>query len=518
MANSQVPVNIPYRPFGICPATNLMNPDGFFVVNMDRQYIEAFFQNQGTSAFNNTKIYIESLSDIGIQLLFPGVLDLGTVPPGASIPVRFQASFKNATPGISYISFIVQADGYTYKRVIKKIFVTRITYDKPTKTYGVEAPEGTLLIKVHKAVIGPRVDCCGKDSKVYCCMPPQKKKDGKCPFIVLPTDVTCTLIPASPYSGIHGPYAFEDPAWKVIAGILGGLCALAGLLYDYFSDGELDGGVVSVSGTFDETEPSIDACPSPDLCVDIDAESDEGDWVVRGLYGAAGTLISIAIASDGPDPMFRGQEATPPATGELTTMEKVHIKIQYPVPPSPGTSYPITGEWVYTRVTTGNVYTFEAKDERKNLHYAKEYSVEVPTTVNRYHEPIIIKARFVKPDDSIYKGHELYVSALLIDPNGIGRWLELHDDGIKPDEQANDGIYTGWYRFRQEAKAVARIPGDPAGTWYLYVFAQDVNLVTPDMKPQEASYVIGGLVLTNQLKLNFARLCQLTPDAAINVV
>jgi hypothetical protein len=487
-----------------------MNPDGFFVVNMDSQYIEAFFQNVEMSTTIGVKVYVESFSDIGIQLLFPEVVDLGTILSGASVPVRFQASFKNATPGIAYVSFVVEADGYTYKRIIKKIFVTRISYDKATKTYGVEAPEGTLLIHVHRAVINEA--CRDRYRSGCCCKLSDHLKDKKCPFIVLPTDVTCTLIPASPYSGVHGPLPFEDPWWKVAAAILAGLCALGGLLYDYFSDGELDGGVVSVSGTFDETEPSISCCR------DIDVESDSGDWVVRSMYGAAGFLASIAIASDEPDPMFRGQEATPPTTGELTTLEKVYIKIHYPVPPSPGTPYDIKGEWVYTRTTTGNVYTFEVKDERNNLHYAKEYKVEVPLTVNRYHEPLIIKAKFVKPDGSVYKGYELYVSALLIDPNGIGRWLELHDDGIEPDKKPDDGIYTGLYRFRQEAKLTARIPVDPAGTWYLYVFAQDVNLATPDMEPQEAAHIIGGLVLTGQLKLNFGGPCQIIPDAAINVV
>jgi len=500
MANAQIPVTVPYRPFALCPETNLMNVDGFFIVNMDEQYIEAFFQNQGAEPLLDVEVYVEGFSDPGI-ILVPEIKHVSTMLPGASVPIRFRAFFCNAQPGVANVSFIVQGSGCAYKRVIKKIFITLIDYDKVTKTYSVAAPEGTVYTRIHKAAIGPKDVCCkGRDE----------------PFIVLFTDVTYTWVPSANYPGTRGPLPFEDPWWKVALGILAALVGIGALLWDYFSDGELDGGVVSVGGTFDETDPSIDCCTS------VQVESKGETAAVRALYGIASALATAAIASDGPDLHYRGQEATPPLPTELTTSEAVRLQIHYPVPPSLGIPYPIEGKWEYTRKTTGETYTFSAKDERKNAHYVETYTVDIPEKVDRYREPLVVKAAFKKPDGSKYKGNELYVSALLIGPQDRSRLLELHDDGRDPDQKPNDGTYTGIYYFhplRQDwTHGVPESELDPAGKWHIYVFAQDVNAAILKMKPEEAAEHIAGFVLTNQLKLNFGGPCQLTPDGWIDVV
>ncbi|MGI5285788.1 hypothetical protein ACQEVF_20950 [Nonomuraea polychroma] len=40
-------------------------------------------------------------------------------------------------------------------RIIKKIFVTRIDFDKTSKTYSAVTPQGTMRMVMHRAFMGP---------------------------------------------------------------------------------------------------------------------------------------------------------------------------------------------------------------------------------------------------------------------------------------------------------------------------------------------------------------------------
>ena len=87
----------------------------------------------------------------------------------------------------------------------------------------------------------------------------------------------------------------------------------------------------------------------------------------------------------------------------------------------------------------------------------------------------------------------------------------LQDDGIWPDEGASDGTYTAFVDFR-------RFKAEP-GLWTYYVIAQDVNSAQPDMTPEEAAQIIGGMVLTHQLTLSFTEdECPIIPDGHVMVV
>jgi hypothetical protein len=53
----------------------------------------------------------------------------------------------------------------------------------------------------------------------------------------------------------------------------------------------------------------------------------------------------------------------------------------------------------------------------------------------------------------------------------------------------------------------------------MYVFAQDVNTATEDMMPEEAVKIIGGMLLTHQLTVNFTGgTCPLVPDGYVHVI
>jgi hypothetical protein len=151
----------------------MMNPDGFFVANMGDQWIEVSVTNNGNTQLTNVRAYIEGISDPGISRNAE-VRNVGAVQPGASFTVRFLANFHDATPGIARVSVIVEADGHEFRRFLKKLFITRVEYHKPSRTYSVVMPEGTMRIVMHSAVMGPeRYPCQDRDDS----------------FVVLPQDV-----------------------------------------------------------------------------------------------------------------------------------------------------------------------------------------------------------------------------------------------------------------------------------------------------------------------------------------
>lgn len=492
---AKAPVTILHRPYAVVPATNLMNPDGFFVVNLGSQWIEAQITNDQAAELRGVRVYIEGISDPGVTRTAI-TLQVGDVAAGATFPVRFMANFHAASPGAINVSFIIEADGFTFRRVIKKIFVTRIDYDKTQKTYSVVMPQGTMKVRIHSAIMG------GGN-------PPCKRDDGA--FLVLPTDVSYDWVPTPPYEGVRGPFPYEDPWWKIALAILAGLIALGALLYDYFSDGDLDGGSVSVGGTFDETVPSVSCCTKLET-----SASDSDDLIAKGLYGAAGSVATAAIASDDPDPHYRGQEATPPAPGELTSSERVRLKIKYTEPPNLGRPFGIAGSWRYDRSTTGNAYAFEASDERQNIHWLLSHEVRVAEKHDLLNGPLRVEARFQRPDGSYFSGSQLYVSAVLVSTFGVTHRFNLKDDGAGFDKQADDAWYSGAFDLRGDLRNEK--VHDPRGTWYLFVFAQDVNTVLEGTDPFVAAHTIGGFVITPQLVLAFNAPCQLRHDAVIQVV
>jgi hypothetical protein len=113
------------------------------------------------------------------------------------------------------------------------------------------------------------------------------------------------------------------------------------------------------------------------------------------------------------------------------------------------------------------------------------------------------------------RGGQFFVQCFLTGPNGEFRQFVLQDDGAEQDAKPSDGEYTGTYNF------VGDVRRNPAtkGVWNYFVIAQDVNAATPDMTPEQAAQIIGGMVLTHQLTIDFSGgTCPFTPDGHVNVV
>jgi hypothetical protein len=146
----------------------------------------------------------------------------------------------------------------------------------------------------------------------------------------------------------------------------------------------------------------------------------------------------------------------------------------------------------------------------KNIHVISRYEIEAPDVVHVYREEgFIIKARFFDQDGNLITDNRLFVQCFLCGPNGEYIWFPLLDDGVLDDEKANDGVYTGIYSFGNV----------PCGIYKYFVIAQDINTATTDLNPADAAKIIGGMVLTGQLTIDFSGgTCSLVPDGHVNVI
>ena len=104
------------------------------------------------------------------------------------------------------------------------------------------------------------------------------------------------------------------------------------------------------------------------------------------------------------------------------------------------------------------------------------------------------------------------MQCFLIGPNGQLAKFLLQDNGLGGalgDAVALDGIYTGGYQFTAKDR----------GIWTFLVVAQDINDASPDLTPEQAAQIIGGMVLTHQLTITFeGGTCPFVPDGHVHVV
>ncbi len=509
------PMTIQRRPFSVEPLTNIMLPDGIFDTAIYQQRITCYYVNTSGNELKDVNIYLESVGDPGIvptsQTHF-----FSTIPAGASVRVSWLANFKNGTPGKKLVSFIAQASGMQSTRTIKQIFVSKTTYDEVAEEFTCEVEEGRLVMS-HMAVIGPKGDwhdgqghghgccCC-----CCCCRKPGENEGGGDIGPWIPTKMSMAFYPNPGYTGIHGDLPFSDPWWKILAWII---AIIAAIVAAALGAGEA---YVGVTGTFDETEPSIQCCEP-----DVKGAAGEMEFTVAGVASMVAAVAAAVGLSDAADPWWRGQEATPPGAGEITQVEKVDVVFAYPDgPPNAGVAYPVDVKWEYERITDKASYTHSVQEQQVNIHVCDGVEIHAPATHHAFEKPLVFRARFQKQGADWYKGDELYAFALIRSPDGKYFPVDLLDDGIDYDESANDSYYTGAVNLEGLYKYLLRYNLRLEGTWKIYVFAQDTNGATPDMAPEVAATHIGGFMIASPIHLTFdpSLPCPMTAQASVNVV
>lgn len=510
-------VTVPNRPFATETITGLMLPDGVFESSLGHQRINAQLRNTDSAAIDDLSFYVEGASHPSI-LISPSTYSLATLPAGGSTLCSWDIDVSAVPPGVYQVSFVAtNASGLT--RTIKKIFVTRVQFNPVTRTFSAQGPEGQVEV-AFQDLIRPLNQCCppsrssGNGQKLSFlnevtrlpigsdlpnfdfCLP------GYLPHLM---DVVVTRTP--PFEGQYGDYPFQDFAWKVFFAIIAAVLLIAAAV-DCAVQGNCDLTVTTGSGG-----GGGGTSPTPSCC-GVSATGGGSNPVTAGLVAAAATAATIAGASDGPDPISRGQDHTMPAAGELTTQERLRLEYSYPVSVALGTPFTVDLKWEYTRVTTGASYTYSASDSRQNTHVLTHYEIDAPNIIRRYkREPFIIKGRFYDANDQLVTDNSLLVQCILLGPLGQYRVFPMQDNGLSPDEAVNDGVYTGVYQFALDEKL------NPDGLWKFFVIAQDVNSAQPAMSPAEQAKIVGGLVLTHQLTISIGGgTCPLVPDGDVNVI
>lgn len=516
-------VTIPNRPFSTHPATGLMMPDGIFEASVGLQEINAQFRNDsGATLAPGTVIYLESVSHPSIVVV-PQTMPAAGLPAGATRIFAWNADFTTTPAGTYLISFVVHDPGGAITRQIKKIFVTRTTFDPATTTFIADTPEGRLRVALDD-LIGPADACCGRDGKTP---GPADYVDARGTFLdlarrfylqrdptfdfclpgYLPHRVRLAMTPNPPYPGQFGDLPFQDPFWKIILCIVVVLLLIAAAIAE--ASGEPGGNGVTVG------QPDPDGGSTPDCC-GVRASGGGSSYVAAGLVAAAAAVATIAAYFDIRDPFRRGQDNTSAADGELTVLEEVSMRMTPTGPLTLGTPCSVAAKWDYTRTLSGGgTQTFHVEEVNTNVHVLSRYDINAPDVVRSYQgEPFIVRGQFFDADGKQLIGEQLYVQCFLIGPAGQWRRLPMLDDGVPPDDKPNDGVYTGRYDFARHEKK-----GTFEGIWTFFVIAQDLNTAQPNMDPDEAAQNIGGMVVTHQLTINLGGgTCPLVPDGHVNVI
>ena len=506
-------ITVPNRPFATETITGLMLPDGVFESSLGHQRINAHFRNLDSAPVNNVTFYIEGVSNPSIQII-PLTYFLATLPSGGSALFSWDIDVSAVPPGVYQVSIIAKT-GAGLTRIIKKIFVTRVQFNPVTRTFTAQGPEGRVEV-AFRDLIKPENQCCPPDQGTdqgklnfleevtRLPIPPDDPNFAFCLPGYLPHLMDVVIVRTPPFAGQYGDYPFQDFAWKVFFGIIAAILVIAAAV-DCAIQGHCKLAVLFGTGG-----GGGDGTPT---CCGVQASGGGTNKLAAGLLAAAATAASIALHSDGPDPIRRGQEHTSPAAGELTIQERLQLECTYPEPVRLGTPFTTGLKWDYTRVTTGASYTFSASDSKKNTHILSRYEIDAPNVIRRYqHELFIIRGRFFDATGQLITGDNLLVQCILTGPAGQYRVFKMQDNGISPDSAVDDGTYTGQYQFAQEKI-------DPDGLWKFFVIAQDINTAQPTMSPEQQAEIVGGLVRTHQLSINIGGgTCPLVPDGDVNVI
>jgi hypothetical protein len=501
---SATPVQVLTRPFAIEPVTSIMLPDGIFDNAIFNLRIAAHFTNTSSSPLTNVTIYIESVGDPGIvpvaQTFF-----FDSIPAGAAVLVKWDANFERALPGKCLVSFVAHADGFTSRRSIKQIFVSETRFNSATNSYTSRIEEGTLFVSDLSGHLPDKQwGNLTKDGKECMCPP----SIGP----IVPTGLTMVWQPNPAYTGVHGELPFSDPWWKIIALVVLIVAALVGIIAAAVGGGKV---MFSAGGIFEETNPSVKCCSLKG------AGSGKPEFTVAGVAGAIASGALAVACSDFADPFWRGQEATPPAKGEITTGEKVVAKWSLVEAPNAGNEYLTDVTFHYQRFTTGATYTHSVTETQSNIHVAGDVEIDTPVKVRAFKEPLWVRAKFNKKDNSSqFKSTDLYAFALFQSPGGLFLVEPLTDDGLGFDPGANDGIYAGSLDLERAYKLLLSQEQEVYGVWRVFVFAQDVNLTKPGTPPEIAAQHIGGFFVASAIEITFdpSLPCPLRAQAAINVV
>jgi hypothetical protein len=222
--------------------------------------------------------------------------------------------------------------------------------------------------------------------------------------------------------------------------------------------------------------------------------------------------LAVGFADDA-DPWRRGQAATPPGRGELTTGETVRFSLSYSEPLVAGKPFPVGVEWEYQRQTTGHTRRHRVREDRVNTHLVSKAAFDAVPAVSHGNEMVDLTATFERPDSKLYAGPDLYTYALVVAPSGRFARVRLEDTA-----------HTGTYRCRfvpaQLAARWGQQRDEVRGTWKVFVCAQDTNAAVAGEPPEQMAQFLGGYMVHAPFPISVdgSRPCPDKPDTTFTLV
>ena len=282
-------IDVPIRPYAVRTDNFQMMPDGIFDTYLGSYYMGVRVRNIWAYHFPADQLldlsqqYRDILASQGIRIIDSWEerelqalgqkmsgrkVILGPLKMFESKTVYFKVDCSNAKPRKHHVEFeclrpAVPDPGSPDRRLTKRVFVSKSSFDDATGEMVAECPQGKLRMKLRKILVdrkslrrairrvtedrpkppftvdelkrllralesGERVDICHllRVLKCYCeCGDLFRRKPGRTgryevdDFLLWPLEFTYT-VETPPYKGKYSPIPFDDPWWKVLAWLL----------------------------------------------------------------------------------------------------------------------------------------------------------------------------------------------------------------------------------------------------------------------------------------------------------
>lgn len=482
MALPPNPFIIDFRPFAVEPGTGLMLPDGLFDASVGRLDIKFHIRNTSTTKYDNVVYALETFKprDFVITGARQGVIN--DLMPGASVLVHFEADFSNAAPGEKELMIWIDGKQPDCKGeyFMKKIFVTKTTFDPATKIYTCDTGRGKMQMVFDQIAVSPEIPV------------PQTDYRDQLPRIFIPLKTDTTLVPSKPVLLPFDCIPFEDPLplWKAIAALIAALAALGAAIFAAQGKGTAD--------------IKLDCKVQPDgstICDPLHAAGKgvNEKFLIGSILSSAASLALKVALKHYRDPWLLGRESVQLKTGEAIITEDVSFNQQPVAPIRSGFPYAVDVEWNYVATTNqNNTYSLTKTERTLNTDLTADAYVAAPATVHGL-SPIKLGLKPLKAisPEIVFGANELYCYCLLVSPSPLRKVLkiELEDNGIKYDDLQNDGWFGGGVHLEEMLSVLTK--DQMRGEWTAYFFAQVINLTADGATPEEATGFFGGDFIVN---------------------
>jgi len=286
-----------------------------------------------------------------------------------------------------------------------------------------------------------------------------------------------------PYQDAGVPiYVFAYPNEDSDKAVLQALAAETGGLYQTVSNDGYNNLGNALENAIQDTSPIVDVDIKEDVAFIADGAPESIEFVVDSTLG----FVTVEAYFEGlpedailelVDPDGTATELTCEADGDGSGRDAetfCYADIEDPA----------TGDWTLDVTPSGFdidlYYWIGGTGKDGEFTYAADVS-SVGGQVVQYPEPIVIRASIER--EIILKG--VNVSAQLIAPDGEVSDLELRDDGVAPDFEADDGKYAGIFDYTMDGEYFVLVnfdnnDGNAMTTIESYQLQRGVNVPEPE--------------------------------------